>query len=177
MSYFDDCKTNDEAKTRYHKLVMEHHPDKGGNADTFKKIRKEYENWKLNQKHYKTNSSYTYEDLKNAYKDDPIDPFGFKQNKTYGGPNQYADIRFNHPIFNELNQYRQWVAYYKGQAAEWERIYIDLKMESHQYFPKINDLENKVYALQEELRKKKANMTRLKNKLKKMQGESLKKKK
>ena len=32
--------TQDEIKKAYRKLAVEHHPDKGGNEDTFKKYRK-----------------------------------------------------------------------------------------------------------------------------------------
>ena len=35
--------TQDEIKKAYRKLAVEHHPDKGGNEDTFKKISEAYD--------------------------------------------------------------------------------------------------------------------------------------
>ena len=35
--------TQDEIKKAYRKLAVEHHPDKGGNEDTFKKISQAYD--------------------------------------------------------------------------------------------------------------------------------------
>jgi len=39
----DENSTTDEIKKKYRKLAMEHHPDKGGNEETFKKISEAYD--------------------------------------------------------------------------------------------------------------------------------------
>jgi len=42
-NWFEDVKTVDEAKKVYRKLAMEHHPDQGGNEETFKEIYSQFE--------------------------------------------------------------------------------------------------------------------------------------
>ena len=42
--------TQDEIKKAYRKLAVEHHPDKGGNEDTFKKISQAYDQKNNEQK-------------------------------------------------------------------------------------------------------------------------------
>lgn len=39
----DRCNTIEELKKVYKKLILKHHPDKGGDAETFNKIQQEYE--------------------------------------------------------------------------------------------------------------------------------------
>ena len=39
----DQCNTVEELKKVYKKLILKHHPDKGGDAETFNKIHQEYE--------------------------------------------------------------------------------------------------------------------------------------
>lgn len=41
--YFDDCKDLAEGRKMYHELLLEHHPDHGGNEETCKKIINEFE--------------------------------------------------------------------------------------------------------------------------------------
>ena len=36
--YFTNCKTLDELKAEYRRLAMANHPDRGGDAETMKKI-------------------------------------------------------------------------------------------------------------------------------------------
>jgi curved DNA-binding protein CbpA len=43
MMYFAGIETLEELKSRYHKLVMENHPDKGGDTATMQAINAEYE--------------------------------------------------------------------------------------------------------------------------------------
>lgn len=40
---FDDCSTPKEVKDRWRQLANEHHPDKGGDAEYFDKVKKEYD--------------------------------------------------------------------------------------------------------------------------------------
>ena len=42
-NYFSTCKTLKEAKTLYHTLMMENHPDKGGSVETSKEINLAFE--------------------------------------------------------------------------------------------------------------------------------------
>jgi len=41
--YFNGCQTLDDIKHRYRDLAKEHHPDLGGDEETFKNIQNEYE--------------------------------------------------------------------------------------------------------------------------------------
>ena len=42
MTWFKGITTVDEAKKAYHKLAMQHHPDKGGNTEIMQEINNEY---------------------------------------------------------------------------------------------------------------------------------------
>jgi hypothetical protein len=57
MNYFINCKTEAEAKTEYRRLAMIHHPDKGGEHETFLKITDQYK-------------SFSQKKQGNNYKDD-----------------------------------------------------------------------------------------------------------
>lgn len=48
MLHFNDCYTPDEIKTRYRKLAMSLHPDKGGDPADFRELQQQYE-FKLSQ--------------------------------------------------------------------------------------------------------------------------------
>ena len=41
-TYFNDCKTQAEAKAKYRELVKQHHPDAGGDTATMQDINREY---------------------------------------------------------------------------------------------------------------------------------------
>ena len=43
MKYFTNCKTLNELKAEYRRLVMIHHPDRGGDEETMKAINNEYD--------------------------------------------------------------------------------------------------------------------------------------
>lgn len=43
MKFFNNCKSLDELKAEYRRLVKLHHPDRGGDAETMKAINNEYE--------------------------------------------------------------------------------------------------------------------------------------
>jgi hypothetical protein len=42
QAYFSHARTVEEVKTHYRNLAMEHHPDRGGDAETMKDINREY---------------------------------------------------------------------------------------------------------------------------------------
>ena len=42
MSYFKDCKTQDELKAKYKMLAKQHHPDLGGDVEEMKRVNEEY---------------------------------------------------------------------------------------------------------------------------------------
>ena len=48
-SWFADCKTEKEVKKKFRQLAIQHHPDKGGNEEVFKKILCVYQNWALQE--------------------------------------------------------------------------------------------------------------------------------
>ena len=43
MKYFKDLSSMEAVKKQYRKLAMKHHPDRGGDEETFKQINNEYE--------------------------------------------------------------------------------------------------------------------------------------
>lgn len=72
--YFKNCTTLEELKKEYHKLVMEHHPDRGGDLATMQAINAEYDEMfpKLKNVH-KTKDGKVYEkenaEAPNEFKD------------------------------------------------------------------------------------------------------------
>ena len=46
-SYFAGCTTKEQLKKRHRELCMKYHPDRGGNAEVFKKMQAEYESIKV----------------------------------------------------------------------------------------------------------------------------------
>ena len=47
FSYFAGCTTKEQLKKRHRELCMKYHPDRGGNAEVFKKMQAEYESIKV----------------------------------------------------------------------------------------------------------------------------------
>jgi curved DNA-binding protein CbpA len=45
-TYFQECRTQEEAKALYRELVKKHHPDAGGNTRTMQDINEEYSTFK-----------------------------------------------------------------------------------------------------------------------------------
>lgn len=43
MKFFTDCKTLDELKAEYRRLIKIHHPDRGGDVETMKQVNNDYE--------------------------------------------------------------------------------------------------------------------------------------
>jgi len=188
MTYFDDCTTQEQVKTKYRKLAKEHHPDMGGSEAIFKQLNQEYLNWKPGSEKFKrysnTNQSNYSEDKTKYYQgfdwrdtqNDPHDEFGFRQQKQYSHTGSYSDIPFNHPIFQDLAQCRRCSMHYKN---EFEKLRLSKNhTESKLYNMSFENAKfiNEISKLKEELSKKKATATRLKNKIKKMQEHSVKKK-
>lgn len=60
---FRDCKTLEELKKTYHKLVMEHHPDRGGDLEMMKNVNVAYDKYfpLLKNKHFSSTKNEFYE--------------------------------------------------------------------------------------------------------------------
>lgn len=43
MRYFDSCKDLESARTTYRELLMKHHPDRGGDAEVFKDVSEQFQ--------------------------------------------------------------------------------------------------------------------------------------
>lgn len=43
MTFFTNCRTLDELKAEYRRLAMKHHPDRGGDLETMKRINAEHD--------------------------------------------------------------------------------------------------------------------------------------
>lgn len=52
MNYFQNCKTQDEAKQLYYKLAIKLHPDVGGTTQGFQDLQNEFEAWKPTEERY-----------------------------------------------------------------------------------------------------------------------------
>ena len=76
MKYFTNCTTLDELKKEYRRLVMLHHPDKGGNDDIMKQINNEHDikfedlkkahNAKADEHHQTTETAEEFRDILNV---------------------------------------------------------------------------------------------------------------
>jgi len=67
MNYFINCSSIEEAKTTFRELAKQHHPDIGGDAETFKQIRSQFENFiKEYSEHIFQSSNQEY-DISDVY--------------------------------------------------------------------------------------------------------------
>ena len=61
FKYFKDCHTAEEGKALYRKLVMQHHPDNGGDSATMGQINDEFRAWwKVYKDRHQTQEGKTY---------------------------------------------------------------------------------------------------------------------
>lgn len=100
----------EEIKSAYKKKAMQHHPDKGGDAETFKRINEAYQilsdqNKKQNYDHFGTPDDqqyrYTSQNFTNPDFDSIFENFGFNVNFGNGFHQQAQrnrDIKFNYVI-------------------------------------------------------------------------------
>lgn len=59
--WFNDCKTSESGKKKYHSLSRKYHPDNGGSADVMKEINSEFsEWWKVYKDIHETTTGETY---------------------------------------------------------------------------------------------------------------------
>lgn len=56
MKFFIDCKTISEAKEVYRKLAKVFHPDKGGDAELFRELQKQHDEWSPQMNMYTPNN-------------------------------------------------------------------------------------------------------------------------
>lgn len=75
MKYFDNCKTIEDVKKTYHKLVKALHPDNGGDPESFKEMQAEY--------------MKVFEALKNVFTNKDGETYTKTSKET---PEEYADI-------------------------------------------------------------------------------------
>jgi DnaJ-like protein len=100
--YFTDCHTTDEIKTRYRKLAMSLHPDKGGDPAVFRELQSQYEaQLKQTERQpdlpeiFKKGGNYTYLRAKVVYAG--RDNHYYKFDKV-GGAHIQIDINHMHLI-------------------------------------------------------------------------------
>jgi curved DNA-binding protein CbpA len=58
--YFQNCKDLIEAKKHYFELALLHHPDKGGDTETFQEIKRQYEEFTVRDKNSTANNNLEY---------------------------------------------------------------------------------------------------------------------
>ena len=76
MKYFTNCTTLDELKKEYRRLVMLHHPDRGGDTETMKQINNDHDamfevlkkqhNAKADEHHQTTETAEEFRDILNV---------------------------------------------------------------------------------------------------------------
>ena len=64
--YFKQCTTLEELKAEYKKLVMKHHPDRGGDTATMQEINAEYDEAFPRQKRARPTRKRTTKPLQNS---------------------------------------------------------------------------------------------------------------
>ncbi len=80
MDFFNDCKTQDEAKKTYHLLVKHFHPDKGGDSNLMVELKEQYEKWSPSRfKFNKTNWQNQFPDHLN----DDFNKFESRADREY----------------------------------------------------------------------------------------------
>lgn len=83
--------TQEEIKKRYKKLVLEHHPDKGGNSDKFREIQEAYE--VLSNDNLKTEYDKNYQSIK---MNDTYYKLNITLREAYMGINKTIKINTKH---------------------------------------------------------------------------------
>ena len=78
--------TTDDIKRAYRKLAREHHPDKGGDAEKFKKVQEAYEVLSDPEKRQKFDRFGTPEGNPNGFPPNPNDIFAQMFGGAFGGP-------------------------------------------------------------------------------------------
>lgn len=94
MKYFTNPQTLEELKKQYKKLAFENHPDRGGNADTMKKINIEYDE--------------LFKKLKNVHKNAKGETY---ETKTAEPPEMFKNIIEKIIMFNgvEIEMIGAWI--------------------------------------------------------------------
>jgi molecular chaperone DnaJ len=105
----------DEIKKSYRKLAMEHHPDKGGNEDKFKKISEAYET--LGDENKRT--QYDYQ-RKNPFgnRSSIFDEFfnGFHTQRKTNIPEKLVDIELS--VLESFNSVEKTITYEKNEKCD-----------------------------------------------------------
>jgi hemerythrin-like domain-containing protein len=86
MNFFNDCKTQDEAKTLFRKLSKMFHPDKGGDPEFMMELKKQYDD-------FHPSFGYQFNRINQTNPDDEI----IAEYKKY--------IKRSDEIIDEKNQY------------------------------------------------------------------------
>jgi hypothetical protein len=118
-------------------------------------MQREYENCKLKSNH-SSEEEKVYQGFNKSSRFDLYDEFGFRQQKQYSNYNQYSEIRFNHPIFQELAQARQWSMYYKNESETRARKIVEMEARYHHLYTQCDYLKKEATELKKELSKKKS---------------------
>ena len=59
MDFFNDCKTQEEAKSTFKRLCKHFHPDKGGEESLMIELKKQYDDWKPSYEAHNFNMKFT----------------------------------------------------------------------------------------------------------------------
>lgn len=142
MKYFENCKTEDEAKELYRQLAKKFHPDMGGSNEQMADLTKQFEDNDFDEKiktgdclngFYNWNNIFTQAQQK-AYQ------FNHMRTPNYESSRSNEDhIPFDHPIYEEMRKLRslhqseilklkEIIDQKENHISKWIRMYNQIEM-------------------------------------------------
>ncbi len=144
MPYFYDCKTQQEAKSKYKELAKKLHPDKGGSAQDFKDMQAEYDRFDEIEKIIPPNN--LNEGLKGFQREAQQRYSSMFSGATYQYNRFYTDPQ-------EEKKYYQGFGYVDPTQRKIDRLKTDLILSNEKLniaIERINELEENILGWQED---------------------------
>lgn len=152
-TYFYDCKTAEEAKSKYRNLAKVMHPDKGGDTKTFQEMQTQYDNYseyQPQQTYSKFEQNTEYMTKQRSAFSQP--PFGraFAQGtyQTFGGGKVH--FGFENKGDHETKQLKKQIEILNFQLTTWQCMYNDIMNEIKEKDATICEKDATIYQLQKD---------------------------